>query len=463
MSLVSIADAVRCGRASAVEILSSYLEQIERLNGELNAFVYVDAEAALQCARDIDRMVLEGKDPGPLAGVPIGVKDMEDCIGMPTRQGSMLITDTAPKRADSIHVGRLRAAGAICVGKTATAEFGMDSATFTQLAGVTRNPWNPELTSGGSSGGSATAVAAGMVPLATGTDAGGSIRQPAAYTGLVGLKPSHGRIPKNGGFSNFSTHGALSVDVRGTARYLDVVAGPDDRDRQSLPASAVSFEHACDNLLVAGLRVAYSPDIGYAVVEPEIETIARNAAEQLISLAGLRHVDMPVVLTNIHDAWGGILLGKLHQDWVRDGVWPARAGLLSANVHGLMERIEQNLPLDFDALWQQIYQLERDMAALFQHIDVLLTPATACRPYRADSTVPHNIDGIDISHIGVEPFGAFVNACWNPAISIPAGLSSDGLPVGLQITARRHRDDVALRLARLFEQTYPWSFPWNMH
>lgn len=458
-SLIELAQSVRAGHTSAERVLEHSIQQIEQLNPKLNAFVFLDFDTARETAREIDRRVARGEDPGPLAGVPLGVKDMEDCAGMPTGNGTLLFSDATPKAADSIQVARLRAAGAIPVGKTATAEFGMDSATNTRACGVTRNPWNLDRTPGGSSGGSAAAVAGGLVPLATGTDAGGSIREPAAFTGTVGLKPSHARIPKESGFANWSTRGAITRDVLGTARFLDVVAGPDDRDRQSLPAFAGSFEQASETLDVAGMRAVYSPDIGFAVVETEVEQIARGAAEKLIAEAQLERVERPVVLTNIHDAWGGIMLFPLYQQWVEAGIWPDKADLMSDQVRLMMQRIEAHGAFDTAAAWEQVYRVEREMAELFRSTDLLLTPSTACRPYRADSTIPTELEGRDISSIGVEPFGVFVNACWNPAISIPAGMTSDGLPVGLQITCRRHRDDVALRLARIFELVQPWRFP----
>jgi len=458
-SVIEIAQSVRSGDQSAVSVLDEFAGRIERGNPVLNAFVHLDFDLALEAAKAIDTKVAKGEDPGPLAGVPIGVKDMEDCTGMPTLNGSILTEDTAPKQKDSIQLSRLRAAGAVPLGKTATAEFGMDSATFTRAGGVTRNPWNTDKTPGGSSGGSAAAVAGGLVPLATGTDAGGSIRQPAAYTGIVGLKPSHARIPKEGGFAVWSTRGALTRDVMDTARFLDVAAGPDDRDRQSLPAFEGSYEHAAQHLDVAGVRAVYSPDIGYAIVEPEVEAIARAAAQKLIDVAQLTEVRRPVKLTNIYNAWGSVMLGPLYQDWKKAGIWPDKADLLSAAVCELMQLIEDHGEIDYKASWEEIYQLERDMAELFLSTDLLLTPATACRPQAADRTFPKELDGKDITSIGVEPFGAFANGCWNPAISIPAGITSDGLPVGLQITCRRHRDDVALRLARMFEQVQPWDFP----
>ena len=458
-SVIEIAQSVRSGRDTAVSVLEEFVDRIEQGNPRLNAFVYLDFKSALDAAKVIDQRVAGGEDPGPLAGVPIGIKDLEDCAGMPTGKGSLLEDGDTPKKADSIQVARLRAAGAIPVGKTTTAEYGMDSATYTRACGITRNPWNPDLTPGGSSGGSSAAVAGGLIPLATGTDAGGSIRKPAAYTGIVGLKPSHARIPKEGGFAVWSTRGALTRDVLATARFLDVAAGPDDRDRQSLPAFDGSFEHAADHLDVAGLRAVYSPDIGYAVVEPEVEAIARSAAQKLIALADLDEVRQPVKLTNIYNAWGAVMLGPLHQNWVKAGIWPDKADLLSEAVCELMHLIEDHGEIDYAAAWEEIYQLERDVAELFLSTDLLLTPATACRPQAADRTMPSELDGRDISSIGVEPFGAFANGCWNPSISIPAGMTRDGLPVGLQITCRRHRDDVALRLARMFEQVQPWKFP----
>jgi len=201
-TVVEISDGVRSGHLSAVGVLQEAFDAIDAKNSLLNAFVMLDREAAERAAAIIDAKVARGEDPGALAGVPFGVKDLEDCAGFRTTQGSWFLKDTPPKTADSPHVARLRAAGAIAIGKTAAAEFGMDGATSTYLYGVTRNPWNPDKTPGGSSGGSSAAVASGMAPLATATDGGGSTRQPAAYTGLVGLKPSHGRIAKVNGFAN---------------------------------------------------------------------------------------------------------------------------------------------------------------------------------------------------------------------------------------------------------------------
>ncbi|TPE60978.1 amidase [Sandaracinobacter neustonicus] len=236
---VETAGLVRTGKLEARSRIRESLDEIERLNGRLNAFIRIDAEAAMEAAGRIDQQVAQGIDPGPLAGVPIGVKDMEPAAGLPITQGSWFLRDAPPETTDSRHVARLRKAGAVIIGITACSEFGMDSATSTRLWGITRNPWNFEKTPGGSSGGSSAAVAAGMVPLATGTDAGGSIREPAAFTGLVGLKPSHGRIPKLNGFSNWSVHGALARTVADAARHLDVASGPHAFNYPQVVASVI--------------------------------------------------------------------------------------------------------------------------------------------------------------------------------------------------------------------------------
>lgn len=460
-SLIHIADGVRSGKLKARAAVTTALDTIEARNGPLNAFVMLDAEGALKAADAIDARVAAGEDPGPLAGVPFGVKDMEETIGFRITEGSVFLKDSPIRTKDNPHIARLRAAGAIPVGKTAMSEFGMDSATHTRLYGTTRNPWNPATTPGGSSGGSSAAVAAGMAPFCTSTDGGGSTREPAAFTNLVGLKPSHGRIAKKNGFSNYSVHGALTRTVADTARYLDVVAGPDDRDRQSLPAVTYSYEKIIETLDVAGLSFAWTADQGYAVVEPEVAALARAAAEKLMRAAKLKESPYDFRPLNIKPHWGTTMLGSLEEDLTKDGILPDGYDKLSPQTRVVLDRVRAGkISSDVKGAWAEIYKFEQQVAELFRNADLLITPATACAPYAADSTIPQVIDGRDASAGNVEPFGMLANACWNPSISIPAGFTKAGLPVGLQITARRHRDDIVLRLARLFEQAHPWSYPW---
>ena len=459
-SAVEIAEAVRRGETTALNEVRDAFDRIARSNPGLNAFVQLDRAAAEQAATAIDERVRRGEPVGALAGVPIGVKDMEACRNFRVTQGSWFLRESPPCTEDSRHVARLRAADAVVVGMTATAEFGMDSATTTRLWGVTRNPWNLERTPGGSSGGSAAAVAAGLVPLATGTDAGGSIRQPAAYTGILGLKASHGRIPKQDGFGNFAVVGALARTAADCARHLDVASGPHPGDRSSLPLPAHRFEDALETLDVRGLRAHWSGDLGYAVVEPEVEAIARRAAERLMDAAGLHPVDTPFRPVNVYTDVAVVLLANLEAQWTRDGLLPDGYPMLSPAVQHLVDLMRSNRDkMDVDASWARIRQLEQQMAGFFEGCDLLMTPATACRPHGADDRIPSVIDGRDASQTGAEPFGAFVNACWVPAISIPAGLTADGLPVGLQIVARHHREDILLRLARIAEQVMPWASP----
>ncbi len=460
--VIEIADSIRRRELRASDVLEECLQTLASADPQVNACVLSRTDLAREEAAAIDRRIRRGEDPGALAGVPFAVKDIEDIAGLPTTQGSLLLKDAPPATEDSVHVERLRAAGAVAIGKTNVCEFGVDSSTYNRLWGVTRNPWNLRLTPGGSSGGSSAAVAAGIVPFATATDASGSTREPASFTGLVGLKPSHGRIPRSDGFANWATHGALTRSVADTARYLDVVAGPDDRDRQSLPASGVCHERIIETLDVAGLRAVWSPDLGYAVVEPEVAELAHQAARTLVTAGGLRWIERDLRLVNARDALGIIMISKARDDMTLSGLLPGRFDALGAQLQYWLEKGKDIGPAEVAASWRTVRQLEREMAMLFLDVDVLLTPAVACEPYPADAMMPEIIDRRDASHSGPEPFGLIANVAWNPSISVPAGLTKRDLPVGLQITVRRHRDDVALRLARLLELAQPWHFPWAL-
>jgi aspartyl-tRNA(Asn)/glutamyl-tRNA(Gln) amidotransferase subunit A len=460
-TMIESAEAVRRGGIKAVALVEESLAAVAARNPALNAFIMMRGEQALAEAADIDRRIGRGEDPGPLAGVPFGVKDIEDLAGLPTTQGSLLLRDAPPATRDSAHVARLRAAGAIPIGKTNICEFGIDSSTYNRLWGTTRNPWNADLTPGGSSGGSSAAVAGGMVPFATATDGSGSTRCPAAFTGLIGLKPSHGRIARDDGFANWAVHGALTRTVADTARYLDVAAGPDDRDRQSLPPAGVVYEHVIETLDVAGLQAVWSGDLGYAVVEPEVLQIARRGAETLIAAAGLVEFTMDFRPTNTVVPLGIINLMRSREDMTASGVLPGRFDDLGLQLQYWLRKAEHLTAAEVAESWGKVRTLQAEMAEFFRHADLLLTPATACVAYPAAALIPEIIDGRDASQSMAEPFGLIANICWNPSISIPVGVTRAGLPVGLQVIGRRHRDDVMLRLARILEQAQPWSFPWD--
>jgi aspartyl-tRNA(Asn)/glutamyl-tRNA(Gln) amidotransferase subunit A len=368
---------------------------------------------------------------------------------MPTSHGSLVFKGRGPVAADSIHLARLRAAGAVPIGKTAAPEFGTMSFTKTKAWGITRNPWALDRTPGGSSGGTAAAVSAGLIPCGTASDGGGSTRIPAAFTGLVGMKPSHGRIPDPGpSGSQTAVYGLLTTTVADSARHLDVVAGPDDRDRLSLPAPTVGYEAAIELLDVAGLRARWSVDLGFVEhVDPEVAALAAAAAEGLAAAAGLALDDDPVHLTDPVRAW---LSGGAMDLWfsIDEDMWPAVADDLTRYSRDTLEQT-QDYPLPkFARAIRRREQLTLDAAALFAEVDVVLTPTTAVPAFAAEGPPPGGAMAT--------PFTMLANLCWNPSISVPAGSTADGLPVGLQITAARHRDEVPLRLARIWEQAAPW-------
>lgn len=455
-TVIEVAEAVRKGETKAVEVLDVCLAAIDEHNERLNAFVIVDEELARRAAAAVDETVASGRDPGPLAGVPMGVKDLEDCAGLPTSHGSLLYKDRQPVERDSIHVARLRAAGAVPVGKTAAPEFGTVAFTSTKAWGTTRNPWDVTRTPGGSSGGSAAAVAAGLVPFCTASDGGGSIRIPAGFTGLVGMKPSFGRIPHPfPSMSQTSVYGALTTTVADAARHLDVTAGPADVDRTTLPPPRVLYEAAIETLDVSGLRCAWSPDLGFGVVDPEVGEVTEAAARDLCAALGKPFTEMKVDLTEPVRTW--LTAGAVDQ-WLdlEEGMWPDRAPELM----GFVRRgYESSLKLDPQKLAKRFryrHAFEASWAALFGDVDVLLCPTTAVPAFKAEGPPPSVIAGQDVGPAMTTPFCMPANLCWNPAISLPAGLNSEGLPVGLQVIARRHEDEVALRIGRLFEQARPW-------
>ncbi len=453
-----IAAEVRARRLSPVDVVAAAIGRIERLNPVVNAFVALRADEALADARALAERIARGEDPGPLAGVPFGVKDLEDLAGLPTTHGSLPFRGHVAS-ADSTQVARLRRAGAIPVGKTNTPEFGYTAFTKNRVFGATRNPWHLARTPGGSSGGSAAAVAAGMVPFATASDGGGSIRIPASYCGTFGLKPTFGRIPR-GGFEmldwiDTTVVGPITRSVVDAALYLDAVAGPDPLDPDSLPASSAPWTPRLD-VLPAALRVGFSPTLGYARVAREVRIVVDAAVDVLAQALGCGIEPLPIALTDVGSAWGvlnavelrarlGDLIERHRDAWGR--------GFLA-----LLELGARLGPAELGAAQRRRTALVGELAQLFERIDLLVTPTLPSVAFDAGGPLPTGVDGQEFaSPMHVVAFTYPFNLSGHPACTVRAGFTAEGLPVGLQLVADRGREDLLLQAARAYERLRPFD------
>jgi aspartyl-tRNA(Asn)/glutamyl-tRNA(Gln) amidotransferase subunit A len=449
----SLADAIRRGDIRSADAVEASLEAIA--NSKLNALTYLHAEGARQQADEIDARIARGEDPGLLAGVPVLVKDVEDAAGWPTTHGSLVFKENLAEE-DCTHVARLRAAGAVLVGKSATSEFGFVAYTSTKLHGVTRNPWNLERTPAGSSGGSAAAVAGGLVPIATGGDGGGSIRIPASYCGLVGMKGSFGRIPRGPRAAMgqlAAVKGTLARSVRDAARWYDITSGYDPRDAFSLPRQD-GWEARLGTRGVQGMRVAVSIDLGNAVVHPEVRAIVSEAADVLVEAAGLKRIDIDVNVPENGIAWASAGLPSLVADLQEH--WPEREQDFTMEIAFAMRASPTYRAKHAAGVERFRVEMNEAMADLFEKTDIVLCATSPMEPFGAEGPMPYNVGEVSVSPYNAGALTIPANLSGYPAISIPAGLSESGLPIGLQAYARRHEDALLLDLAEVMEQARPW-------
>jgi Asp-tRNA(Asn)/Glu-tRNA(Gln) amidotransferase A subunit family amidase len=451
-----IAARIRSRELSPVDVVANALARIEEVGERLNCFCFVFAEEALEQAREAERALMSGAPSGPLHGVPVAFKDLTPQAGRTSTMGSYAFRDHRPDRS-ALLVDRIVDAGAIVVATTTTPEFAHSGFTASPLWGHTRNPWDLERSPGGSSGGSGAAVASGCVPLAEGTDMGGSVRIPASWTGIVGLKPSFGRIPLDflpTQFDAIQHFGPLARTIEDARLFVAIGQGPDDRDIMSITTPLdLSGPVERDG---RGLRLALDVDLGCYAVDPEVEENVRAAAGALAAAgAVVEEIDLGWTREPA-DAWfahWGVYLAAIFGDTLaehRDRLDPGVVALMDAGL--AMNAV------DFKRLEFARTDLWHSLAPVFERYDALLCPTMTqtARPIGEDDSLWTGDDDQG-RYLGLDMTTQFnwLSPC--PALSVPAGWTRAGLPVGLQVVAPRHRDDVALRIGAVLEQERPWA------
>jgi aspartyl-tRNA(Asn)/glutamyl-tRNA(Gln) amidotransferase subunit A len=455
LTATELAGMIRRRKVSPVEVVDAALRRIDALNPRLNAYVLVAAESARREARAAERaLTRRAATLGPLHGVPFSVKDLVITKGVRTTFGTPLYRDNVPTE-DAPMVARLKAAGAIMLGKTNTPTLGWIGATHNLLFGITRNPWHLDRTPGGSSGGAAAAVAAGLGPIAVGTDGGGSIRIPASCVGIFGFKPSFGRIavyPASPAWS-LSHVGPLTRSVADSALVMSVCAGPDERDPYSLPAERADYKKAINGNL-QGLRVAYTDDLGFAeVVDPEVAAVCARAARAFREL-GARVEEVKPRWPAPTEYWAQIFHGGIA---TRLAPYLDRRDQIDAGLLRIIEEMLKNPPTRYVQAWFDRLAWWQHPRALFDKYDLLLTPTIARPPFGVGLDHPSEIAGRPVSPWAWIPFTYAFNLTGQPAASVPAGFTKDGLPVGLQVVGRRFQDTLVLRASAAFERVRPWA------
>jgi len=458
---VQTAADIRSGRVTAVETVQQALRAIEEIDSELNAFTVTSPAEALVKAREADERVRRGDDLPALHGVPVSVKDHIWMAGKPATNGSLALRDFVPD-ADCVAVERLRAAGAIVVGKTNNPEFCYRGFTDNLVYGLTRNPWDLDRTPGGSSGGAGASVAAGLTPIALGTDGGGSIRIPASFCCVFGYKPTFGLVPTRpgfGGWKTLSVHGPLTRTVRDAAVALQVMAGPSAEDDMTWPVPRGDLDAIAGEGSLRGVRIAASEDLGWAPVEPDVRAAFRRAVD-VLARAGAIVVEAAPRTPYPTELWNTIALcegyvseGALLEHWA-DRMSPGIAQIVAAGrdipaaryVEAMHERAA------YTATWSRF----------FDHHDVMVTPMMQLTAFPVDVPSPEAIDGV-----AIDPFfddwctlALPANLTGQPAASVPVGVGNDGLPVAMQVMGPRFADATVLAVAAAYEALAPWIDRW---
>lgn len=451
LTAVAAVAALRRGEVTPLDLIDAAEARIAATNGAVNAIVTLCLDRARAAARELMAKPVEAR--GRLCGLPFAVKDLSDVAGVRTTYGSPIFKDHVPKRSDPM-VERLEANGGIVIGMSNSPEFGAGGNTFNEVFGETRNPWNTTLNAGGSSGGAAAALAAGQVWLATGSDLGGSLRTPASFCSVVGLRPSPGRVARNPGeirFDTMSVEGPMARNVADVALMLDAMVGYDEADPISLPAPADSFLAAAENGRLPR-RVAISPDLGITPVEPATQAVLAAAAEKLRA-AGVEVVEACPDFTGVPSAFQTLRavdyaaamrpLMERHRDQLKpDVIW----------------NIEKGLELTVEQIGQAIRRRSRlyaEMVAFFKEYDLLIAPAACTPPRDIKERWMREIDGVVMeNYVDWLKIASVITVSSCPALALPAGFTEDGRPVGLQLVARPRGEAALLSAAAAIESLF---------
>jgi aspartyl-tRNA(Asn)/glutamyl-tRNA(Gln) amidotransferase subunit A len=455
-SAAELGGAFRAKQVSPIEVLDQILRQCEHVNGSINAIVAIDQEGARQAANASEKRFLTGAPLGPLDGVPLAIKDNLLCRGIRTTWGSSLYENFVPT-SDELPVARMRDAGAVILGKTNVPPFTLQGYTSNALFGTTRNPWDTGLTPGGSSGGAAAAVACGLGPIGLGTDGGGSIRRPAGYTNLVGLKPSIGRVARGEGLPqilyDLEVIGLLARSVNDVSILYSELSGADPRDRRSLAAACAQPDRF---KVLPAKQIQLVMQFGDAPLDPEISDAVGKAAHRLETLGcRIEEGTPPFSVKAFEDILETIFatgLATIVDALGAQQVDPALAALLTQG-RGL------SAPAYLTAL-NSLWELRSQGDRIFGAHDFLMTPTAAAMPWPASEPYPRRIGGRDVGPRGHAVYTGFVNVLGFPAISLPAPRSPTGLPIGFQLVGRFGDDERLIAVAREYESAWPWDEAW---